>query len=60
MIDLDIILKCKDCTYKQSFVVTRDINISYDSEELKALVKAAQNSARFVAESITIKISFKA
>ncbi len=60
MVDLDVILKSIDCTYKQSFVVTRDISLSYDSEELQALIKAAQNSAKFIADSITIKVTFKA
>ena len=60
MVDLDVILKSIDCTYKQSFVVTRDISLSYDSEDLQALIKAAQNSAKFTADSITIKVTFKA
>ena len=59
MIDLEITLKSIDCTYKQSFVVTRDISLSYDSEELQSLVKSAQSNAKFVAETTTIKLSFK-
>ena len=59
MIDLDIILKSNDCTYKQSFVVTRDINLSYNSEELEALIKVAQNNARFQADTIQVKLSLK-
>jgi hypothetical protein len=60
MINLDITLKSIDCTYKQSFIVARDISLSEDSEELQALIKAAQSSAKFTADSITIKVTFKA
>jgi hypothetical protein len=59
MIDLDITLKSIDCTYKQSFIVSRDISLSEDSEELEELVKSAQSNAKFVADTITIKLSFK-
>jgi len=59
MIDLDITLKSIDCTYKQSFIVSRDISLSEESEELKELVKSAQSNAKFVADTITIKLSFK-
>jgi hypothetical protein len=59
MIDLEITLKSIDCTYKQSFIVARDISLDYDSEGLQSLVKSAQSNAKFVPETTTIKLSFK-
>ncbi len=57
MIELTVILKDSERTYRQKFLVYERVDLWHDSEMIKSYIKEAENGFKAQADDVTIKIS---